>query len=333
MYRERSKWRLWGASVVCVLVAALLVVGCGSSDESSQSTAGGGTETTADAKLKSILLVNPLPDNPQWRLLGDEIKNAGEKLGIEVTESAPTKAADATQMIELIQQGIANKVGAIITYPASPAFKPILKQAEDAGIVTATLWGGGASATGLTNVGADFTDMGKVYVDALVDRSGPQKVGLIAYDPTGTGKAWMDGFEAAAADAGNITVEGVVYTADDPARALSQANALLAAHPDINVVASHMGTATTPTVSAIKGKGLKGRVIMLANGAVAGGLEGAREGVVEKFLLQDLAGASRSVVQAVADIAAGKDVPAQIDVPGTMVGLDDYEEYSARGWS
>jgi ABC-type sugar transport system substrate-binding protein len=332
VYREMSKWRLWPMSIVCMLVAALLVVGCGSSDEPSQSTSAGSTATADGGKLESILVVNPLPDNPQWRTFGDLIKKEGEALGIEMSETGPTKAADPTQMIEAIQTGIASKVGGILTYPASPAFQPVLEQAEKAGIVTGTLYGGGANGTGQFNIGADLRKIGAVYVQALADRPGPQVVGIITADATGGSRDWVEGFKEAAKQTDNVTVVGTVYTGDDPARALSQANALLAAHPDITVVASNLGTATTPTVSAIKAKGLKGKVVMLANGGVAGGVEGAKEGIVYRFLQQNAPAAAKAAVKAAADIAAGKTVPAQIDVEGVMIDPKDYERYKAEGW-
>lgn len=325
---------IWMLGVMCALCAALLLAACGSSgDSSAPATSGGATKTANAGKLRSILFVNPLPDNPQWRVIGDAMKAEGEALGVEVTETGPTDAADATRMIEEIQQGIAGKEGAIVTYPVSAAFGPVLKQAEAAGIITGTMYGGPTSAVGQFNTGPDFNKLGELYVRAIAERPGPQRVGLLAADSTGTGGAWMDGVRAAAAQTDNVEIVGVVYTGDDPARALSQANALLAAHPEINVLASHMGTATTPSVSAIKAKGLKGRVVMLANGAVAGGLEGAREGIVYRFLLQNLRREGQDAVRAAIDRAAGKDVPAQINVETTMVGLDDFEQYDARGWS
>ena len=71
-------------------------------------------------------------------------------------------------------------------------------------------------------------------------------------------------------------------------KALDESNALLNAHPEINVIASHMGTATTPAVSVVKQKGLKGKVVVLANGGAGGGIDGAKQGIVYKFLLQGL---------------------------------------------
>lgn len=216
--------------------------------------------------------------------------------------------------------------------PASPSFGPVLAQGHKAGIIVATMYGADTKGVDF-NMGPDWTALGKMYVDSLKGRSGPQRLGLLAVAPTGTGKAWIDGVKAAAKKTKNVTVVGIVDTNDDPAKALDQSTALLNAHPEINVLASHMGTATTPMVSVIKQKKLKGKVIVLANGASGGGTDGAKQGVVYKFLMQNLCAEGKDAANAAADIKAGKKIVKQIDVHVVMATLANYKKYGAKGWA
>jgi len=312
-------------------LAAGLFAGCGS-DSDSGSSSGSGTTSAEAGKLESILFVNPLPNYPQWRLIGDCFRRAAEAQGIEASEAGSTGDLDPNEMLQQVQRGISAREGAIVTHPASAAFGPVLDQARAAGIVVGTMYGGEGTALGQFNTGPDFRALGRLFVEPLAERPGPQRVGLLAASPTGQAKDWVDGFKAAAAETDNVEVVGVVYTEDSPTKALSEANALLAAHPDINVLASHMGTATTPSVSAIKAKGLRGRAIMLANGGVGGGIEGAREGIVYRFMLQNLCKEGEDAVNAAVALAEGRTAPEQIEVEVAMVGLDDYETYEQRGW-
>ena len=285
------------------------------------------------AELKSILFVNPLPQYPAWRLIGDCIAKEAKANNIAETEAGPTGALNTTVMIQQIQQGIANSPGAIITFPASDGFAPILQQARDAGIRTATLYGGGGKASGAeVNVGANFTKKGGIYAEALADREGPQNVGLMVLGPTGPGKAFNDGFVAAAAKTKNVKVIAVVYTNDDAAKALDQANALLAAHPEINVIASHMGTATQGATSAIRAKELVGKVAFLANGTAGGGREGLADGTVYKLMLQDLCTAGTQVVDSLIKLNNGETVPEQLDVGLQMFRAEGIQEYLDKGW-
>src|ERR1700731_1034936 len=118
------------------------------------------------AKLKSILFVNPLPKYPQWALIANCLSKQAKALGVPESETGPVGTLNPTTMVQEIQQGIADKVGAIITFPASPAFIPVLSQARKAGIITGTMYGGGGSATGQFNTGVDWNALGRQYVDA-----------------------------------------------------------------------------------------------------------------------------------------------------------------------
>ncbi|MBZ9935279.1 substrate-binding domain-containing protein [Mesorhizobium sp. BR1-1-16] len=295
-----------------------------------------GTSLTAAqaAPIKSILFVNPLPKYPAWRLIGDCVAKEAQANNIAATESGPTDGTlNTTMMMQQVQQGIANEVGAIVTFPATDGFMPLLQQARDAGIMVGTLYGAAGTATGSqVNVGANFAKMGEVMVQAIAEREGQQNVGLMIQGPTGAGKAYAEGFEAAAAKTSNVKVIATVNTGDDANKALDQANALLIAHPEINVIASHMGTATQGAAAAIKAKDLVGKVVMVANGAAGGGVEGLDDGTVYKLLMQDMCGAGTQIVASLVKINNGETLPQQVDVGIQMFGKDGIKDYIAKGW-
>ena len=91
---------------------------------------------TGAAKLKSILFVNPLPNYPGWKDIGACMGAEAKTLGIPYSQTGPTGGSlDTTYMLSAMQQGIADKVGALITFPVSgPQFTPVLEQAKKAGV-------------------------------------------------------------------------------------------------------------------------------------------------------------------------------------------------------
>jgi len=284
--------------------------------------------------IKSILFVNPLPQYPSWRLIGDCIAKEAKAQNISETESGPTGGTlNTTAMIQQIQQGIANDVGAIITFPATDGFVPVLQQARDAGILVGTLYGAsGTSSAAQVNVGANFTTVGEIMVKAITARDGQQNVGLMIQGPTGAGKAFSEAFETEAAKTQNVKIVAVVATGDDANKALDQANALLIAHPEINVIASHMGTATQGAAAAIKAKGLEGKVVIVANGAAGGGVEGLQDGTVYQVMLQNICGAGAQIVDALAKINKGEQTPANLDVGVQMFGKEHIQQFIDKGW-
>ncbi len=295
----------------------------------------GSTLTPASADpVETVYFVNPLPQYPAWRLIGDCMADRAEDLGVQLTETGPTDGTTNTNvMMQQIQQGMSNNVDALIAFPATDGFVPLLEQVGEAGIIVGTLYGAGYTASASqTNVGANFGEIGEIMVETLKEREGEQKVGLLTFGPSGPGEEFESGFRAAAEDADNVEVVATAYTEDNPANALDQANALLAANPEINVIASHMGTATQGTSSAIKQRGLQGQVVMLANGAAGGGQEGLEDGTVYRIMMQDLCNAGAQILQGVVDLGDGKQVPSQLDVGIRMFAADEVQAYLDEGW-
>ncbi|MGJ8590086.1 MAG: sugar ABC transporter substrate-binding protein [Yoonia sp.] len=284
--------------------------------------------------VESIYFVNPLPQFPAWRLIGDCMAQEADRLGVTLTETGPTDGTLNTNvMMQQVQQGMSNDVDAIVTFPASDGFVPLLEQAGAAGILVGTLYGSGFTASASnTNVGANFATVGQIMVETLVEREGPQNVGLMVQGPSGAAKEYQDAFIAAAEAADNVTVVATVFTEDNASKALDQANALLTAHPEINVIASHMGTATQGTVAAINSRGLVGDVVMLANGAAGGGQEGLEDGTVHRIMMQSLCSAGTQIVDGLVKIGNGEDVPAQLDVGIQMFGAEGLQQYLDDGW-
>ncbi|MGW1004344.1 sugar ABC transporter substrate-binding protein [Streptomyces sp. NPDC002520] len=320
-------------AVGALSVSALLVGGlaaCSTDDPA----AGGGTGTSHSSGALSIQFVNPLPNYPAWRKIGDCMKDQAKKRGAEYTESGPIgQALDANAMISQIQQATANKKGAIVTFPASTAFAGVLKQAQSAKIVTGTFYGSTGAVSGADlNAGPDWTAMGEDMVNAVSKLPGKHVLGLVAAANTGVGKSWLDGMKTAAKKTANVTIAGEVYTGDDAGKALPQVNALLAAHPGITEIASHMGTTTPGAVSAIKSKGLKGKTFLLAQGHDNGGTEAMKDGEANLMFLQDVCTPAKGMVDGVLDVHKGKSAPS-IKVPIKVVGKDEYQSLLSKGWS
>jgi ABC-type sugar transport system substrate-binding protein len=316
-------------------LAVILVAGLSAcSDGTASSTAKPASDGSSTGTTKSIQFVNPLPNYPQWRLIGDCMKKEAVKRGLKYTESGPTGTLNANVMIQQVQQAIANHKTAVVTFPASDGFAPLLKQAQQKHIITATMYGSGDAASGADiNIGPDWTHLGELYAQDIAQRSGRQNVGLMAVATSGIGKLWIDGVKAAAAKTANVKVVGVVVTGDDPAKALPQANALLAAHPEINVIATHMGTPTPGIVAAIKAKGLLGKVVLVGNGPNNGGDKALDSGAAYGMLVQGLCQAGEDTADAVGNKLDGKAKGEMTNLPvdAKFVTKADYKETLAGG--
>jgi len=326
----------WIAGLSAAALAAGALSACGSSDSnstSSQASASTGASTQADAKPFSIQFINPLPNYPTWKLIGDCIQQEAEKLGADYTESGPSgQTIDATQMIQQIQQAVANKKGAVITFPNSDGFAPALKQAQEAGVVTGTIYGTGDADSGADyNIGPDWNAIGDANMSAVAALPGEHVVGLVAADNTGLGKSWLDGVKNAAKKYPNVTIAGEVYTGDDAAKALPQVNALLTAHPDITDIVTHMGTTTPGAVAAIKSHKRQGKTFLVAIGHDNGGSEAVKSGASRLVFLQDVCTLGKQMADGVVAVHEGK-TPEPAPVKVKVIPGAELDQYLKQGW-
>lgn len=323
----RVRGARWGAALAIGATVALSLTAC-----SSGTAAGSGGSSSSKGAL-TIQFVNPLPSYPTWKQIGSCMKDEAQKRGAQFSESGPTgQAIDATAMIQQVQQAIANRKGAIITFPTSDGFTPVLKQAQGKGIVTGTIYGTGGPDSGSDyNIGPDWTYIGKTLVEAVSKEPGKHVLGLVAAADTGIGKSWLDGVKAAAAATDNVTIGGEVYTGDDSAKALSQVNALLTAHPDVTDIVSHMGTTTPGATAAIKAKGAEGRVHLVPVGQDNGGAQAVKDGAAQLMFLQDVCTLGKQLADGVVDVHDGK-TPPQVPVKIAVVQGDQVQSYLDKGW-
>lgn len=317
-------------AAVCATAIALTVSGC-SAPEQDKPAATAGEATT----LETLQFINPLPTAPVWQQVSQCMKEEAAANGIEFGESGPPASApgDPTAMIQLIQDAVATGADAVVTFPASGAFGPVLSQAQDSGVITATLYGDGSPESGATvNAGGDWSVIGGQYVDAIAELPGDHVVGLVAEAPTGVGKSWVDGVTAAAEKTDNVTISDTVYVGADASQALPQVTALLTANPDIDLVASNTGIMTAGGVAAIESLGLKDQVKLLVINNANGGPEAVRDGFAVGVFLQDACDLAKRTVAGVVEAATGTDVPL-IEVKSVIATTDDLDKYLDQGWS
>jgi ABC-type sugar transport system substrate-binding protein len=321
-----------GAATVVVLLG---LSACSSPSDSSPSGAGTAEAINSTKTIKSLQFVNPLPDTSVWKQIGDCIGQEAKAKGITYTQSGPpsSKPGDPTVMIQQIQQAVAAGHDAIITFPASGAFGPVLQKAQTSGVLTATLYGDGTPASGATvNAGVDWSVIGKQYVDAVAALPGQHVVGLVAEGPTGIGKSWTDGVKAAASQTSNVKVVGTVYIGADASKALPQVTSLLTAHQDIDIVASNTGLMTQGGVTAIKTMGRQGKVHLIVINNANGGPEAVKNGYAIGVFLQDLCDLGKRTVDGLVQAATGTKVPL-VQVRDVIATKSSLQGYIDKGWN
>jgi ABC-type sugar transport system substrate-binding protein len=305
------------------LLAAM--AGCTATTAASTTSAGSG-------KLKTVTFVNPLPDYPAWKVIGQCMAKEAKKKGLTFTQSGQSgSAVDATYMSNRIQQAIANKVDAIITFPVSATqFDPLFTQAKKAGITTVTVESGDPTTNDL-NVGTSFVEYGALAAETLAKKGGTQNVGLVVASEANN--PFVDGFKKWLADNPKAPVKLVDTRVDDgdPTKTSGLVSAMLVAHPEINMFLTNEGAATSPIVSVLKQKGLQGKAYLTTNSIYSGSVEGMKDGYVYSFLLQDMCGIGTSAIDSLVGFKDGSLKDKNVATKILFATKDTYKKLTASG--
>jgi ABC-type sugar transport system substrate-binding protein len=315
-------------SIGAVAAAAALAVSACSNSTSTTAAGAGSASVSAAKPVKSLLFVNPLPDYPAWKTIGACMQQEAAKAGIAFTQAGPTgNDVDTTQMINEIQQGIANKVSAIVTFPVSaPQFDPLFAQARQAGIYVATVEGGQTTGQNV-NAGTSFEQYGQLAAKTVAHKPGHQYVAFLTEGPTGPDATFVNAFTAAAKQYPNITIVTTRYDGGDVTQSVDLATEMMTGNPQLNMFVTNEGADTPGIIAAIKQKGEVGKVFLTTNSIDSGSVPGMKAGIVYSLLLQNMCQIGTAPVDALVKISKGQpvapNIPTQIAfaTKSTLAGL------------
>lgn len=302
------------------------------------SAAGGATPTAgamaagSSRPLKTLLFVNPLPNYPAWKTIGACMKQEAQKNGISFSQSGPNgNNVDTKLMVDRLQQGIADKTNALVTFPISAQqFDPVFQQARTAGLYVATLEGGQTKNQNL-NAGTSFTEFGQLAAKTVAAKPGKQVVAFLTEGPTGPAAIFVDAFKKAAAQYPNITIASTRYDGGDLTKTVDLATAMMTANPAINHFVTNEGGDTPGIIAAIKQKNAVGRVFLTTNSIYSGSVQGMADGIVYSFLLQNMCDIGKQPVDALVKLSKGQPVSANIPTQIAFATKSTVKQLTASG--
>ncbi|SMB93293.1 monosaccharide ABC transporter substrate-binding protein, CUT2 family [Thermanaeromonas toyohensis ToBE] len=109
--------------IILVVAMAFALAGCGGSKGQSSQSAGKETakqETQASGKIRVAVIVKAL-NSDYWHLVEAGAKDAGAKLGVDVTVLGPAAETQVTEQVSMIEDQITKKVSALAVAPSQPS--------------------------------------------------------------------------------------------------------------------------------------------------------------------------------------------------------------------
>jgi ribose transport system substrate-binding protein len=240
-------------------------------------------------------------------------------------------AAQNNAIETYIQQKVA---GLVVVAIDTNGIMPAVNAAAEAGIpvvaVDAVLPEGPQKAqVGVDNEGAGKA-MGEFFLKYMADNmGGSAKLGVVGALNSTIQNIRQKGFEDVVKANASVTMAGVADGRNVQDSALSAAENLITANPDMTAIYATGEPALLGAVAAVESQGKQDSVKVFGWDLTAQAIKGIDAGYVAGVVQQDPAGMGAAAVDALVKISKGESVDANIPVPITIVTKDNVEPYRA----
>ncbi|WP_246737294.1 substrate-binding domain-containing protein [Nordella sp. HKS 07] len=288
---------------------------------------------TAQAQEKTIALVQINQQALFFTQMNEGAQKAADAAGVKlVIFNANNDPAAQNNAIETyIQEKVA---GIVVVAIDTNGIMPAVNAAAAAGIpvtaVDAVLPAGPQKAQiGVDNAGAGKA-MGEFFNKYVADNMGGKaKLGIVGALNSTIQNIRQKGFEDVVKTNAGVTTAGVVDGRNVQDSALSAAESLITANPDLNAIYATGEPALLGAVAAVESQGKQGQIKVFGWDLTAQAIKGIDAGYVVGVVQQDPAGMGAAAVDALVKITKGETVPATIPVPITIVTKDNVEPFRA----
>jgi ribose transport system substrate-binding protein len=261
-------------------------------------------------------------------------KEAAAKLGVNYQWVAPENTQGATQ-VRVIEDLIAKHVNGIAISPNDPkSVEAVLKEAAAAGIKVITFDSDAPDSGRLMYIGTINKAAGKTMGDAMAKAIGGK--GKVSIITGGLGalnlQERIEGVKEALIAYPDIKVVDLQGTDDDMAKAVSVAESMLRATPDLTGVfcmSQVGGPAIYKVLSTKEFANRKGKITVFAFDDLPDALKGVQEGYIQGIMVQRPITMGKLAVEHLVKLIKGEETnPENIDTGCVIVNIDNITSYT-----
>ncbi|MFS8050705.1 substrate-binding domain-containing protein [Rhizobium sp. BR 314] len=264
--------------------------------------------------------------------INDGAKEAAKKAGVDLVifnaNNVPSAQNDA------IENYITQKVDGIILVAIDVnGVKPAITAAKKAGIPVIAIDAQIPNGDNIAFVGVDNTkaggEIGKFYSDYVKGKlNGSAKLGVVGALNSFIQNQRLDGFKAAVkASEQKVTFLDTVDGQNVQDVALSAAENLITANPDMTTLYATGEPALLGAVAAVTSQGKTGSVKVFGWDLTKQAVEGIDQGWVTAVIQQDPAGEGKAAVEALVKVKKGEKIDPIINVPVTIVTKENVDKF------
>ncbi len=291
--------------VLLLALVASLSPGCGRSDRT------------------RIVVIPKATAHVFWQTVHAGAVAAANEADVDVEWLGPAAETNFARQIEIVDSAITSRADGIVLAPTeATSLVGVVERASREGIPLAVFDSGIDTDDYVSFVATNNYEAGVTAareLGALLDGQGT--VAIVKMVPGSSSTMQREkGFEdTLAAEFPGIEKVAEQYCMSDVAKALSAAENMLTAHPDLDSMFASAEPATVGAGRAIKGRNLTGKVKFVGFDFSAPIEEDLRGGVINALIVQDPFSIGYQAVKAVLAKIAGETPSKRIDTPTTVV--------------
>ncbi len=290
--------------IFLVLVISLFLVSCGGGNTANDTTA----DTTTEEKLAPadqlyVFLPKSL-DNPYWDDCRLGMEDLAAELGVQAEFLGPA-TADAAQQVAIFESVIARNPVGIAVSPNDPAtVEAAIAMAMEAGIPVFAWDADAPNSIRLAYIGTNNVEAGKVAGEELAKAINYEGKVAILHGSLSAQNAIerVTGFEEAIAQYPDIEIVATEPTEDAPDIALTKAETLLQAYPDLDGFYGVTGSGVPGAAGAVQAAGLCEQVAIVGFDVVPQGIEAMQNNCVTALISQRPYGMTQQTLQMLYDM-------------------------------
>lgn len=262
-------------AAVCVLISALLLGGCGA---------------TAATEQHTVALVAKSTQTEFWLSVFAGAEAAATEYNLKLTITGPETEEDYEAQNRMVADAVAAGAEALvfsaIDYENNAS---AIDDAARAGVKIVAIDSSVASEMVSTYIGTDNYAAGRMAAQAALERvEGELTVGIVNYDiSSANGQEREHGAVDLLQESGRAEVAAVINTLAEAGQAKEDTEAMLAEHPEINVLLAFNEPTSVGAAEAVSALGLSESVFLVGFDSNVVTVDGLREGSVDALVVQN----------------------------------------------
>ena len=262
-------------AAVCVLISALLLGGCGA---------------TAATEQHTVALVAKSTQTEFWLSVFAGAEAAATEYNLKLTITGPETEEDYEAQNRMVADAVAAGAEALvfsaIDYENNAS---AIDDAARAGVKIVAIDSSVASEMVSTYIGTDNYAAGRMAAQAALERvEGELTVGIVNYDiNSANGQEREHGAVDLLQESGRAEVAAVINTLAEAGQAKEDTEAMLAEHPEINVLLAFNEPTSVGAAEAVSALGLSESVFLVGFDSNVVTVDGLQEGSVDALVVQN----------------------------------------------